>query len=617
MSELKTFPQYFYQTCAKFPNRPAQRFNSDLYHGDHDGEFSYDQMRKRVEAMAGGLMSLGIEKQERIGIMSPSSAYWTHCDMAISNCAAISVTIYPTLSVGEVAYIINDSNTRFLFVDSAETYERLEPGFSRMSRLEQVIVLDLHYKGQGNAMGLSELLELGEAWLKDNHAAYEARYKSVELDDILTILYTSGTTGESKGVVLSHGCGSSRLEGVRDYFATCGMSLNHEDVALCFLPLSHIFDRGSTQLTAICEGACIAYADKPGTLLDDMQKYNPTWMGCVPRLYEKIYITFQQQVGASPLKKKLFDWALKVGEQALEYRMDERGCYNMAPDFELKSRLPLGLRLKFILADKLFAKVRGLFGNRFRYAFSASAGIAPDLLKFYYILGLAITEGYGSTESFNACVLNPLTACKPGCIGMEANGSFARVADDGELEVSGAGIFSQYLNKPEESRDSFTEDGWFKTGDVVTRDEHGYYRIIDRKKAIICTSAGKNVAPAKLESLFGTSQVIEQTFFVGDERSFISGLVVPNFAYFIQLFEEKGIAYDKDALKHAEIGGVSMCVEVGQDFVDQPILRELVDDEIQSANERLEHYEMIRQYRPLRKRFSAANDLLTPTQKTK
>ena len=368
---------------------------------------------------------------------------------------------------------------------------------------------------------------------------------------------------------------------------------------------------------AICDGACIAYADKPGTLLADMQKYNPTWINCVPRLYEKIYITFQQQMADSALKKKLFDWALRVGEEALAYRTDENGCIDMSPAVDLKSRLPLGLRLKFAVADRLFAKVRALFGSRFRYSFSASAGISPDLLRFYYILGLAVVEGYGSTESFNACVLNPINACKPGYMGKEANGSQARVAIDGELEVSGAGIFSEYLNKPEDTAESFTEDGWFRTGDIVERDPQGYYRIVDRKKAIICTSAGKNIAPAKLESLFATSQYVEQVFFVGSERPFIAGLVVPSFNYFIDLFESEGISYDRAALKFSETTGVRICIEVGEDFIAQPRLKELVAQEIETANARLEKFENIREYTILNRRFTEENGFLTPTQKAK
>ncbi len=478
--------------------------------------------------------------------------------------------------------------------------------------------MDLSYKRcDGRTIGLWELMETGRKWRKEKHALFLERMEGVTLDDWCTILYTSGTTGKGKGVVLTHRCISSRIEGVNEFFSRSGMTITHEDVTLCYLPLSHIFERGSCELLAICRGACIAYADKPGTLLQDMQKYNPTWINCVPRLYEKIYIAFREKMSENPLKEKLFDMAFHVGRKALDYRRDHRGCYNMSPRYDLEARLPLFLKMQYRLADRLFSQVRALFGNRFRFAFSASAGIAPDLLRFFYTLGLAVMEGYGSTESASACILNPLTACKPGYMGIEANGSFARVAPDGELEISGAGIFGGYLNVAENSKESFTEDGWFKTGDVVKKDDYGYYRIIDRKKAIICTATGKNIAPAKLENRFSLSHVIEQAFFIGDERNYISALIVPNLDYFIDLFDRENIPYDKNGLRHSEIGGMRVCVEAGEDFVNHPRLRELIEQDVASANSMLEDFEQIRKYTILKVRFTEENGRLTPTQKTR
>lgn len=620
MSEqrYKTVCQYFYNTCEKFPARKAQLFNPHIYNGDHNGSFTYQELQERAESISCGLMKIGLEKQQKVSIMSPSSPYWTQADLGIANTGAVSVTIYPTLSFNEASYILNDSGSRFLFVGDQEILKPILSGIGKIPALEKIIVLDLKYESSDDrVIGLTRLMELGREWKKENYAAYEKRWKSVTLDDYYTILYTSGTTGMGKGVLLTHWCATSRMEGTADFFDRYDMRITEEDVTLCFLPLSHIFDRGSCQLLAICKGACIAYADKPGTLLADMQKYNPTWINCVPRLYEKIYMTFQEQMAASPLKKKLFDWALGVGEKALIYRMDDKGCYNMSSKFDLASKLPLVLRIKFKIADKLFAKVRALFGKRFRYSFSASAGISPDLLRFYYTLGLAVVEGYGSTESFNACVLNPIMSCKPGYIGIEANGSKVRVAADGELEISGAGIFKEYLNKPEESRESFTPDGWFKTGDLVITDEHGYIKIVDRKKAIICTTVGKNIAPAKLENLFSTSLAIEQVFFIGDERNYITGLMVPNFNYFVALYEKENIPYDKEKLVWSNASGANICTEVGEDFVTKPILQELIEKDVQAANKRLENFEVIKKYTILTSRFTEANGQLTPTQKAK
>ncbi len=618
--ELLTVPAYFHQTCEKFPDRPALLFNAELgqYRGESKGEFTYREFQERAENIACGLMSLGFSKAEKAAIMAGSCAYWTHADMAIAAAGGVSVTIYPTLSLNETKYIINDSGSSYVFIGDNEILGRVLPGFDDMKSCKKIILFDMTYESNDERIiGLAELIKMGMEWKKENPGAYEERWKSVSIDDIFTVLYTSGTSGQGKGVLLSHWCAISRLEGVVESFSRFDMTLTEEDRTLCFLPLSHVFDRGSCVLLAICRGSSIAFADKPGTLLEDMQKYNPTWINCVPRLYEKIYITFQQQMSESGLKKKLFDWAYSVGEKAVEYRRDENGCYNMNAELDLASKLPLGLRIKYKIADKLFSKVRALFGNRFRYSFSASAQIAPELLRFFYVLGFAVIEGYGSTESFNACILNPISACKPGYMGKNANGSFARVAEDGELEISGAGLFKGYLNKPEENEASFTEDGWFKTGDLVDVSDDGYYRIVDRKKAIICTAVGKNIAPAKLENLFSVSIVIEQKFFIGDERNFISALIVPNFNYFVDYFQKNNIAYDESALVWSEATGAKICMKVGEDFVGKEELKQLIDANIQEANSQLENFEQIKKYTILTERFSEDNGLITPTQKTK
>ncbi|MGE5417686.1 MAG: AMP-dependent synthetase/ligase [Acidobacteriota bacterium] len=615
--QVLTVAEAFNQTARKFPDRPAQKFNPDLHNGDNNGNFTYRELQDRVEKIGCGLLALGLAAKERVAIMGNSNHYWTQADLALACCAAVSVTIYPTLSVHEVSYIVNDSQSKCLFVGNAEVLARIKPGLEHMPTLEHIIVMDLKYQGQDRIIGLGQLIELGEKSREQLMPEFEKRWQSVTLDDWYTILYTSGTTGQGKGVILTHGGAGGKMNGVKEYFDRNNMTITEEDVTICFLPLSHIFDRGSCQCLAIYRGACICYADNVATLLDDLQKYNPTWFNCVPRLYEKIFITFQQQMAQNPTKKKLFDWALGVGRKALAYRTDDRGRINMSPDFDLKSKLPMGLRIQFSLADKLFAKVRGLFGSRFRFSFSASAGIAPDLITFYYILGLAVVEGYGSTESFNACTLNPLTGCKPGKVGPPANGNFGRVAADGEYEISGAGVFIGYLNKSEETTESFTSDGWFKSGDLVEMDRDGYVKIVDRKKAIICLATGKNVAPAKIENLFSTSAYIEQIFVIGDERPCISALFVPNYNYFIEMFDREGIAYDKSKLKYSYSTGAPICIEVGDDFIAQPILQELIAQDVEAANERLENFEAIKIYEVIKRRFTEESDELTPTQKTK
>lgn len=617
-TELKTVPQMFHETCDRFPNRTAQRFNPENYHGDHQGRLTWSDLRQRVEAIGAGLLELGVKRNDRVAIMAPSGAHWTQVDLALACSGATSVAIYPTLSPGEVAHILEDAQCRCLFAGDETILADVRPFLADPPLLERIFIMDLRFRGTDErVMGLGELMERGAAWSEAHPGALARQGRDVGLDDIFTILYTSGTSGRSKGVPLTHWSISSRLEGVLESFERNRMVVDENDRTLCFLPLAHIFERGSCQMLAILRGASIAYADKPGTLLEDMQRYNPTWINCVPRLYEKIYITFQEKMAQSPMGRAVFQWALGVGEKAKQYRRDAQGRYDMTPTLNLAERLPPVLRLKYRIADRLFAKIRGLFGNRFRFAFSASAAIAPDLLEFYYTIGLAVLEGYGSTESCNACILNPLGACKPGYIGCNANGGWSRIAADGELEIAGAGVFKGYLNLPEENAEVFTPDGWFRTGDLVEISEDGYFRLVDRKKAIICTAVGKNIAPAKIENLFSTSSVIEQVFVIGDERNYITALIVPNFGHFIELFEKKGIAYDKNRIRWSKATGVQIYTGVGEDFVNQPLLRESIDREVAKANEKLERWEQIRRYTIISDRFTEENGRITPTQKTK
>ncbi|GBF32348.1 long-chain-fatty-acid--CoA ligase [Desulfocucumis palustris] len=616
-SALPTICQGFYSTAEKYSNRRAQLFNNELYK-DNNGCFTYGEMLERVESIARGLLSLGLEKQERAAIMAANSPYWTQADLAVINCGCVTVTIYPTLSLNEASYIINDSGCRYLFAGNGDILARILPGLGDMPTLEKIIVLEMGYKGDGEKiMGLGELAELGRKGAESLHRQYTGRRLGVSLEHWASIIYTSGTTGTGKGVILTHRSFSSRVMGVLENFPQMGVSITREDVCLSFLPLSHIFDRGSGQMLAIFTGACIAYGDKPSTILQDLQKYNPTWFNCVPRLYERIYITIREQMSQNPVKKFIFNRALAVGRKVLEYRTDDHGRINMAHDFNVAEKLPPLLRFRYALADRVFARVRALFGSRFKQSFSAGAGISAELATFFYIMGVRVLEGYGLTETCNACNLTPLNGIKPGKVGPVVAGSTARLGEDGEYITGGAGLFAGYLNKPEETAGAFTPDGWFKTGDVGEIDRDGYLKIVDRKKAIIVLNTGKNVAPAKIEKLFATSSCVEQAFVVGDDRKYIGVLLVPNFNYFIELYQRENISFDKSKLVYSNIAGAEICVQVGEDFVSRGILREMLDKEVARVNRRLEEYETVKKYAVITRRFTEETGELTPTLKPK
>ncbi len=616
--DLKPVSWHFYNTCSRFPRRTAQIFNAKLYGGDNKGSFTWAEMLERVESISCGLMALGLNKADRVAIMSESTPYWTHADMALACTGGVSVTIFPTLQTKEIVYIMNDSESRFIFVGNDDLLDKVMDSFNEIPKLEKVIILDIKYKSSDSrVIGLQELIDKGNSWKQEKYLEYINRKDSISIDDWYTIIYTSGTTGPGKGVILTHFNCSSRIAGADEFLERYGMEVNENDVTLCFLPLAHIFDRGSCQISAIYHSSTIAYADKPGTLINDMRKYNPTWINCVPRLYEKIYLQLQYIMNQHPLKKRVISWALNTGYEVLEYRKDEYGRYNMHKDFDVRSKLGFILKMKYKIADKILVKIRSLFGTRFRYSFSSTASISEELLKFYYAIGIPVIEGYGLTESFNACIVNPITALKPGYIGINACGGQSRVSEEGELEITGAGVFKEYLNKPEWTEELFTSDGWFKTGDMVEADNQGYYRILDRKKSIICTDSGKNISPFKIVDLFSNSSYIDQILIVGDDRRFITALIVPNFNYFVDLFDKEGIKYRKDQLQWDDYGGFRTCIKTGEDFIANYQLQELIKDEVDIANCELESYEKIKQYTILTERFTEMNGMLTPSQKVK
>lgn len=613
-----TMAGVFYNTVDHFPDRPAQLFAAELYDGDNDGQLTWGELRERVEYMACGLIELGLEKQERLALAASNSPYWTAMDLALSCMGSVLVTIYPTLSLSEIKYIVDDSGSKILVVGNEKLLERVLPGWDDMPGIEYIIVLRMEYESSDpRIISLRDLIQLGRDHAAKNMPVYHQRRESLTLDDWLTILYTSGTTGQGKGVLLLHETLSGRLSAVDPDYRMGEMPLDQNDRVLIVLPLSHIFERCVGQWMAIGFGASMAYAQSPATLVDDLARFQPSWFCCVPRVYEKVFVTINSRLEASALKKRMFEWALGVGDEVLEYRKDERGMISFAPSLDVASRLPFGLKLKYKMAHKIFGSIRDLFGPNFRFCFSAGTGISPHLLTFFYRMGIPLLQGYGLTETTSAVTVNLLNQIKIGTVGPPLIGAKWRLAEDGEVELSGVGIFKLYLNKPEETAEAFTEDGWFRTGDIAVVDEDNFYTIVERKKAIICTLNGKNIAPAKIEHLFGTSKYIEQIFVLGDDRNFIAALIVPNFNYFIEFYDRREVKYNKSALQYVEANGQQICSEVGRDFINHESLQRRIAEEVKLANHRLEDFERIKQYEILNIRFSEDNGQLTPTNKVK
>jgi len=608
---IQTFPELLHRNATQFGSRRAQWWKTT---GTNTESITYSQLAVIVSELSAGLLKLGIAKSDRACIMAHTSPPWVWADYSILCGGAITVCIYPTVSPVEIKHIVNDSGARFVYVDDEENLKKIISVWPDMPTLEKVIFMKDDYAGgDDRVISLSALRKLGRELQSSDKTAYEQRWRSVTMDDPMTIVYTSGTTGLPKGAVHTH----------RSINAACrrDLSVNREltvdDVCLSFLPLSHTYERECGHGCAMHSAITVAYSD-PKTLVDDMRIFRPTIFMSVPRLFERIYMTMQSRTASSPVKKAIFDYAMKTGLALIETRTDKNGFIDMSEGIDLTAGVPLSLKLRYKLVDKLmFSKVREMMGGRLSLTFSAAGSLPADLCKVFLAMGIRICEGYGATETCNTININLVNKILPGSVGPVAPGVEGKIAQDGEWLVKGENIFKGYWNNPEATNDAFTPDGFYKTGDIVVMLADGYLKIVDRKKGLMVLDTGKNVPSAKIEAKFSLSRFIEVVMPVGDNRKYVSALVVPNFDAFIRYFDDQGIVYDRDTLVFSDADGTRICTRVGQDFIDKPELKTIIDADIQKVNAELEEYERVKKYLVLPRKLTVEEGEMTPTMKVK
>ena len=608
----QTFPELLNRNALRFGSRRAQWWKVEG--AQRTATLTYAELWRLVKEAAAGLMELGFEKGDRGAVMAYTSPQWTWADYAVICAAGVSVSIYPTLSAKEVVYMLNDSGAKYLFVHDEAILERVIKARGQMGTLQKIVLLSGdNISGSPDVLTFEELRRLGVKLLSRQRLAFEKRWRSVELTDMMNIVYTSGTTGQQKGVIHTH----------LSFNAACCRDLRivppyrPGDVLLSFLPLAHTYERECGHGSATMAAATIAYSS-PQTLVEDLQLFKPTVFMSVPRIYERIYLALRDLASRSPLKKRIFDFAMKTGLQLTEARADDDGFVDMSEGVDFTRGVGLWLKIKYKLADALiFKKVRAMMGGRFRFAFSAAGSLSADLCKVFMAMGLRIFEGYGSTETYNTVNLNPPHKVLPGSIGSLCNGVEGRINEIGEWEVRGENIFLGYWNNPAATREAFTEDGFYKTGDIVEELPNGYLKIIDRIRGIMVLDTGKNVPVTKIESLFAIADYVDQVVPIADERPYVSALIVPNFEAVIAVFEKEGIDYDRAALKFEEQGDTRLIIEAGEELIDHPRLRQLLDEEVAEANLELEEHEQIKKYVILHRRLTEGSGEVTPTLKLK
>ncbi|HQA07259.1 MAG TPA: long-chain fatty acid--CoA ligase [Syntrophomonadaceae bacterium] len=615
--KVRSIPEMFNESIVRYADRRCQWFKTSPTTTDF---LTYSDVGMIVKDLCGGLLSLGLKKQDRAAIMSYNCPQWLWADLAILTAGAVTVTIYPSFSANEMEYIVNNSGSRILFVRDADTIEKVLERLEEMPTLEKIILMDetVSLPDHPAFVYLSSVREAGKRYLHKNRYAYEQACDNVKLWDWATIIYTSGTTGDPKGAVHTHHTIMNAVQVDNANFAHNGYMVTEEDVFLSFLPLSHSYERQCCQFQALNCGATIAYAEKPQTVVGDLQIFKPTVFCSVPRIFERIYMAIRDVASATPEGKAAFEKAMDIGLKVVDARSDENGFVDMGFDIDLLEGLPEDLQEQYRWADQaVFSKVRGLLGGNFRVSFSASASLSPNLWKAFAAMGIRICEGYGLTETMNAINFNNLKAVLPGSVGPTTYTHEQKIAEDGELLVRGNNLFIGYFNNAKATAEAFTEDGFFKTGDIAIQVANGYYKIVDRKKSIMVLDTGKNVPRAKVESKFATAHYVEQICAVGDDRPFVSAIVVPKFEQILALLKSRGINFDESQIVYEGEGVERVCVKVGEDFTSHEEVRKLIEQDIAEANKHLEDYETIKKYHISNRRFLESLDEVTPTLKIK
>ena len=501
-----TLTQLFFDTCAKYDKPDALQYKA---HGAWH-PISHRVLRDRVRHVGLGLKALGARSGDRVAILSENRPEWAIADYACLTSRLTDVPVYPTLPAEQITYILRDSGAIAIFVSNPMQAAKIAQIRDDLPALRSVIGFVPGLEGAD--MSLEELEAQGrQADSPGAEAAYERDARLVQPDDLATLIYTSGTTGEPKGVMLTHDNIYSNVAASSQAIPFTGT-----DVGLSFLPLSHIFERMAGHYMMFSTGTSIAYAESIDTVPVNMGEVRPTLMAAVPRLYEKMYArVLENALAGSAIKKRIFFWARAVADRwATE---------------KLAGREPGGfLAWKYKLAMKLvFSKLQARTGGRLRYFVSGGAPLAPEINKFFYAAGLTILEGYGLTETSPVIAVNTPEHFRIGTVGRMIPGVEVKIAPDGEVLTRGPHVMKGYFNKPEATAEAIDAEGWLHTGDIGSL-EDGYLRITDRKKDIIVTAGGKNIAPQPIENTVKTNKYVSQAVMIGDKRKFPVMLIVPN-----------------------------------------------------------------------------------------
>jgi long-chain acyl-CoA synthetase len=576
------------ETLARmFWRRVEMRGSLDAQLVKRDGiwrRLTWSDVGDTVRELAYGLLALGRPPQETVALLSSSRAEWVQADFAILSTRGITVPIYPTYTPDRIAYVVNDSGARIIIVEDPAQLARVREAWAGMPKLEQVVVIEGMAGRQGPVIAWEELRRLGRMDADKLTRLLVERVGAAGADDVATIVYTSGTTGEPTGVVQTH---ANHLAMLRALAQLPGVQPG--DVHLLFLPLAHSFARVEAFM-AVNRGLVTAFAENPSRLGDNLREVRPHFIFGVPRVFEKARDRILAEATArSLLPRRLFGWAMDIGRAVSALEQAGRP-------------VPRALRLQHHVARRaVFSRLQRAFGGRLRFAVSGGAPLAQDVAEFFHAIGILIVEGYGLTEACPVLTFNRLDNFRFGSVGQALPGVEIRIAADGEVLARGPNVATRgYLGKPEVTAETFDGDGWLHTGDVGRLDDEGFLHLTDRKKELIVTAQGLNIAPQHVERLLERDPLVGKAVLCGDRRPYPTALV----------------ALDPDAL-------ASFAAERGILLLDYPGLARhpqvtaRVARAVELANAELQSYARVRRFAVVPAPFTEAAGELTPTQKVK
>jgi len=544
---------------------------------------SSDEMLARIGRIAAGLYSIGVRHGDRVALLSESRVEWTLTDAGCQFAGAIDVPIYPTLMPPQVRYIIQDSGARVLVLNNHEKFLQLQEILKECRAIEHIIFFDESGVTPADGLTLAELEKRGRALTEQQPDLVGDLAHQTHRDELATIIYTSGTTGEPKGVMLTQANLVSNLVDSAGHF-----SFGQADSALSVLPLSHVFERTAMYMY-LHHGMAVYFGESIDQIGPNLREVHPTIFVGVPRIFEKIYARVKENSAAKgKLNLAMLNWAVSVGREQARFAVNHQ-------------RVPLWLALKHKLASLLvFKRWRGALGGRIRLLISGGAALPEDLGYIYIGAGMPIVQGYGLTETSPVITAGVLENNRIGTVGKPIKDVEIRIAPDGEIEVRGPNVMRGYYNKPEETRAVFTEDGWFKTGDIGTIDKDGFLRITDRKKELFKTSGGKYIAPQPIEQLIKGSRFVNQVVLIGNGRKFPAALIVPDWEQIESYVQLKGINASSRA---------ALC--------RHPRIINLFERQIAALTPNLAQYERVKKIALLENEFTIESGEMTPTLKVK